>query len=121
MIEVIKEAGAILKDLPEIAVWILLGILFYKITILGSIFGIIKLAINKLHDFSTRERVVKKTMTINDKIITADNTHMVLVDFLDNVIALNIRESTHKGSYLHRSDIDSIKDAFHEKRARDKK
>jgi len=49
----------IVEKLPSTALWVLAGIFAYKTIVIGSIFGLVKLTINKTHDFLTREKVVK--------------------------------------------------------------
>ena len=38
------------KDLPTLAVWVLVGFLGYKLVVIGSVFGVVRLLIIKVHD-----------------------------------------------------------------------
>ena len=49
------------KDLPTLAVWVLVGFLAYKITVIGSVYGVIRLLIVKGHDWAMRPRTVEFT------------------------------------------------------------
>ena len=51
--EEIKQLIELVREMPEYIIWILAGYLFYKLFILGSIYGVIRLAIVKLHDWLT--------------------------------------------------------------------
>lgn len=115
MLEIIKEAGTILKDLPELAIWILLGILFYKVVIVGSIFGIIKLAINSAKEVAIKpkEKIIK--YDIGKKFIKTDGAHssfMELLDLLNSGVSIN-------SDYVHRADVDFLVDAYKEKLEKD--
>ena len=58
--EELKLLISMVNDLPTLATWVLVGYLIYKITIIGSIYGVIRLLIVKLHDvLITRKAVVK--------------------------------------------------------------
>ena len=121
MLEIIKEAGTMLKDLPDLAIWILIGILFYKTLIIGSIFGVVKLVIIKTHDAITKPKVEQKSFTLDGRFICHDGTYDRFISFIDKVVRDNEVESSHKGKYLHRSDVDFIMKAYEEKRDRDNK
>jgi len=123
MLEIIKEAGAILKDLPDLAIWILVGILFYKVVIVGSIFSVVKLTINKVHDVLTMPKVIKKNITISDKFIVHDGTYDKFLSLIEEIISYNrtVSERDYKGNYLHASDVEFIKEAIVEKRINDTK
>lgn len=121
MIEIIKEAGQILKDLPELAIWILLGILLYKVVIVGSIFGLIKLAILKLHDFLTKPKVLPpKEVSLDGYFIVHDGTYKKFRSVLEEMIHYNSKNSV-RNVYLHSQDVDFIKEAILEKRAKETK
>lgn len=40
--------------LPALTVWVLVGYLAYKVVIIGSIYGVIRLAIDRFHNYLTR-------------------------------------------------------------------
>ena len=110
MIELIKEAGSVLKELPDIAVYILVGILFYKIAILGSIFGIVKLAINKTHDLLTRPKEVTHRYCLGDYLLD-DAAKARFEDLLSEMH----KRTNSSFKYLYESDFDFAIRAFREK------
>lgn len=56
----LKLLISMVADLPTLAVWVLVGYLCYKIAVIGSIYGVIRLLIVKAHDVMvTRKTVVK--------------------------------------------------------------
>lgn len=48
-------------DLPQMALWVLIGFFIYKVIIIGSIYGVIRFVTTKLHDYLvTRKNKVKE-------------------------------------------------------------
>jgi hypothetical protein len=47
MIEELKELVNVVNSLPQLALWVAIGFWAYKVIIVGSIYGVIRLAINK--------------------------------------------------------------------------
>tara|TARA_R110000868_G_scaffold173530_1_gene409685 strand:+ start:3303 stop:3671 length:369 start_codon:yes stop_codon:yes gene_type:complete len=119
MIEIIKEAGEILKDLPDLAIWILMGILFYKVFIIGGIIAVIKLAINKCHsimELSSNNKVKPKEVItkyqLEDYFIT---DAMAPFKALITELRMNGKHNT----YIHKSDVEFLLDAIREKKERE--
>lgn len=113
MIEGLKELAEILKELPDMAVLIMAGFLFYKLFIIGSVYGVIKLGINRLHDVMTKpkEQIIKYKLT--DKIYSHDNAADIMEKFLEKICKF-------KGGYnLDNNDIQFIEEAFDEKMKRE--
>ena len=48
--EELKILVGLIADLPALGVWVLAGYLIYKISVIGSIYGVIRLLIVKAHD-----------------------------------------------------------------------
>lgn len=122
MIEIIKEAGTILKDLPELAIWILVGILFYKVFLVGSALALIKYCVNKLsiylvlqsnNKFKPREVTTK--YDLGGRFITHDGTMDKFLKLLDR---MNTGVSV-GSKYIHSSDVEFLLASLREKRERD--
>ena len=58
--EELKLLISMVNDLPALATWVLVGYLIYKITVIGSIYGVIRLLIVKLHDVLTDRKAIVK-------------------------------------------------------------
>ena len=110
MIEIIKEIGGVLKDLPDLAIWILAGILFYKVFIVGSIFGIVKLAINKTHGVLTKPKEVIYKYKYGQHFIN-DRVHEEML-LLISAVRKNREQRTKSTSveYIHSSDIAHLRE-----------
>ena len=94
--EELKLLISMVNDLPTLATWVLVGYLIYKITIIGSIYGVIRLLIVKLHDvLITRKAVVKP-----GEIPCIDDTvHAALI------AQINRLKTTR---YTHRGDVQKL-------------
>lgn len=74
MFEAAKELMDLVKHAPEYTMWVLLGILFYKIFIIGSWIAIAKLLINRLFNWLTLSRTTPKEIVwdLGDFVISND-------------------------------------------------
>lgn len=127
MVEIIKELSKVLKDLPDLAIWIMVGVLFYKVFIVGGILGLIKFFINKLYsaflnynDYKLKPK--PKTVYVLEKIdndfICYDGTYLKFKKLISEVKNKRIRQGE-KGDYIHSDDVDYLIQAFNEKLERD--
>ena len=62
MVDAMKEIMDIIKQMPELAIWVLAGLLFYKVVIIGSWFGIARLVIIKLYDGYSKPRTTAPSL-----------------------------------------------------------
>lgn len=86
--------------LPSLAVWVLVGYLVYKVVVVGSIYGVIRLLIIKLHDWLTRPRTV--ALKIGAKPIDESTAE-----------ALNAQIArVCSGPYYHMSDVQKLREAL---------
>lgn len=126
MVEIIKELAGVLKDLPDLAIWIMVGILFYKVAIIGSIFGVIRLGIIKLHDAFTKPKETIKYHDISSQFIVSDKGFREFTLLLDQIRRergghYKTKEGE-RGSnlkYIHMRDVEFLKEAYMEKVERD--
>lgn len=51
-------------NLPTLTVWVLCGYLLYKIIVIGSIYGVVRLAISKLHDWAVQKQKRGEDITL---------------------------------------------------------
>jgi hypothetical protein len=130
MIELIKEVGVVVKDMPDMAMYALVAILFYKVLILGSWFGVAKLVITKFHDWAVKPREVIKKVDISGDFITCDGTYTSFVAAIkDMKDKINSRDPNHRvgkytpssHQYLYSCDVEFMRAAINEKFERENK
>ncbi len=113
MIDAFKEMLDLVKHAPEYTMWVLLGILFYKVFIAGTWVMVARLLIVKLHDFVIRPPHEK---TVKCKIIdmTLGITEERLAETLRMVIPKHHQ-------YFHENHLRWLEDAIKEKKEREAK
>lgn len=77
MMEDIKTLIELVKSLPSITVWILGAYFFYKLFVVGSIYGVIRLLIVKAHDL-LKNRTITRQVKIGDYVLGEAAQTMVL-------------------------------------------
>lgn len=105
MIEELKQILGIIKDVPHMVMWVLAGLLLYKVVYVGSIFGIIRLFILKGYEYL--KFCESKPTIIHHKIDRYFITHDGTFDrFIDLIRTLRTRESRGlQSEYIHKQDI----------------
>jgi len=106
MIEEIKLVLDSIGDLSGIALWVVGFFLAFKLIVYlsttGAIVYLIKLAIVKLHNFLTAEKIVKHTI----------DGHFMSTETKEKYDRLLDSMKISTGSWIHNSDIDRLEDAL---------
>ena len=98
--EELKLLISMVNDLPALATWVLVGYLIYKITVIGSIYGVIRLLIVKMHDVLMDH----KTMAKPGEILCIDETvHAALIMQINRL---------KPSKYIHNSDVQKLANAI---------
>lgn len=58
MLEEVKELVQLINSLPHLALWVMAGFWVYKVVMIGSIYGLIHFAIDKMHDWLVKPKTV---------------------------------------------------------------
>lgn len=117
--EELKMLVSMVADLPNAALWVIAAVFVYKVCIVGSIYGVIRLAIVKAHSWATTPKVnlIKTEMigTINGMAITgcAD-------DFVAQLNRLRGKGLRISSQYVHSDSVEWLRDAINEKEARER-
>ncbi|CAB4241361.1 hypothetical protein UFOVP67_61 [uncultured Caudovirales phage] len=78
--EELKAIFTIIKDLPNLAIWVFVIIYAYKVAVLGSIYGVIRYVVNKFVEW--RKHVASKESSLNvDSLETADKLDEALKEY----------------------------------------
>lgn len=98
----LKLLISMVKDLPALATWVLVGYLIYKISVIGSIYGVIRLLIVKTHDVMLAKKI---SIPAGDLGCINDDVRNALL-----IQLRRIRVST--GAYVHDSDVQRLAKAI---------
>lgn len=96
--EELKLLVEMVANLPNGALLVLAGYLLYKLATLASIYGVIRLAIERLHSYATRPRDFK----VGTAIINAEVAELLQVQLA----------RLPRSSYMHASDVHRLKEAL---------
>lgn len=112
MMDELKLIIEAIAGLPTIMVWVLLGYLVYKLAVIGSIYGLIRFCIEKLHDaYSHRHetKTVELRATIDAMCITADGSNEALIA---QIHRLKGKATGISSNYIHRSSVEWLREAI---------
>jgi hypothetical protein len=102
------------SNLPSLAVWVLVGYLVYKVVVVGSIYGIIRLGIEKLHSVLIQRKNGDLKAAV-DGIVISDSMNGLMAQ-----IRRLPQKTAHGGSrYIHDSAVDWLREAIDAKEASD--
>ena len=120
--EMLQQIIDMVKGMPELAIWVLAGLLLYKIVFIGPWFGIVRLLILKTYDWAVSKKQVTEVVEqklystdgeISKYLISDDKTKEQFFKLLGRIKNLKTRIKT---NYLFDEDIEkaiSIIDAHH--------
>lgn len=112
--EELKLLIEMVGKLPQTALWVLLGFWAYKVIVIGSVYGLIRFGIDKLHSWLTKPKyeLVQAKVMLNGHVIS--NT-------MDELLGQLERLKRTSGAYIHGCDVDWLREAIDAKLALDKK
>ena len=122
--EELKILVGMVADLPDLAIAVILAFFAYKMFIVGSIYGVIKLTVQRLHDAIVfkktvfveveKEKIVEKKIPV-DKIVekkfiynTGGDRRFISEEVSESLNELCAEMATFSGTahgYLHESDV----------------
>lgn len=112
--EELKILIEMVANLPAMALWVLIGFWIYKTLIIGSIYGVIRLAILKSHDWLTNPRSKEVQPAVKGLVITG-----CMDELLDQIKRIRNRKYASNSEYVHGSDVAWLRQAIDEKIAKD--
>ena len=99
--EELKILVEMVASLPQMAIWVLVAFWFYKVVVIGSIFGVIRLAIIKIHDWLTRPKVVNHKL--GERLAIDEETLLALHAQISRIASTN---------YIHMGDVNKLREAI---------
>jgi hypothetical protein len=109
-IQDVNAIAGVINTLPNLAIWIIVALLTYKVAVIGSIFGVLKLAIDKFHDWAkspTRHLEVIDVRAELNNITINDAWHPLLAQ-INRVKGARSRS----GAYIHKADVEWLREAI---------
>ena len=118
--EELKMLVQMVADLPNAALWVIAALFAYKVCIVGSIYGVIRLAIVKTHDWLiTPRHELRKVSVEMEGMIRG----MVITQHQEAFIA-QLNRLRGKGlripsDYVHGDSVEWLRQAIDDKEAKD--
>jgi len=98
----LKELISMVAGLPTVVVWVLVGYLVYKLAVLGSIYGVLRLLIDRAHDWVTKPKRVEWEL---DGIVLTPTTKVALAQQLVRLCEVRLH-------YSYFTDVDRLRKAI---------
>ena len=120
--EELKILVGMVSELPTMAIWVIIFYFIYKVIIVGSIYGVIKLGVRKLHDVLIKKKegdtiVNEHYWDLADRIsISDDTTKEILAHCLRRMVGKGTGINT---SYIHLAGAQWLQEAINEKEQRE--
>lgn len=114
--EELKLLVDMVAHLPQMALWVIAAFWAYKVCVVGSVYGVIRLAILKAHSWlTTPKHELRNIRPMLDG--------MVITGTVEELIG-QLRRIAGKGTgirskYIHRCSVDWLREAIDEKIARE--
>ncbi len=108
--EELKSLIEILKDMPEMVIWLVAFYFFFKVVVVGSVYGVLKLLITKAHDAI----IAKKTIINEQNIYLQDHVISHTGRAPEMLLELIHRMKQTTGTYIHESDIQRVMEVLDE-------
>lgn len=126
----LKLLVEMVASLPSLAVWVVVAFYIYKISIIGSIYGVIRFVASKIHDVLIAKKTlptITQEINLEDRLrgiaITSDDTLNLLIKQLSRVksrgFSYKNSEDCGKG-YIHSQSVDWLREAIDDKEEKDK-
>lgn len=106
--ETLQILTDMVKELPEMAIWVIIVFFAYKVVFIGSIFGLVRFAIKTLHAIIV-SAPTRKTFYRDLKILSDDN------GALKNQVVRILGVRSKSKACIHDEDIDWLRGAIDEK------
>lgn len=126
MIQELRELLGVVEKLPAMTLWVLGGFAVYKLVVYlsttGAVVMLVRLAIEKLHDYKVRppQPDPPKAVSLERIFITSDGTYERFRSILELVRdGVNLQKKWAPGGYLHNYHVDFIIKSLEEKIERD--
>jgi hypothetical protein len=101
--------------LPTLTLWVLLGYLIYKLAVIGSVYGVVRFGIEKIHDWLTSRHKVKDVRPMIDRVCITGCADQ-LITLIQSLANVSTRAKT---GYVHSSDVEWLEAAVREKKVRE--
>lgn len=116
--EELKILVDMISKLPTMALWVLIGFWAYKVIIVGSIYGVIRFVVDKLHNFLVTRKTEYKNVEIR-AMLDGMCISGQLAPLIYQINRLRGKDVGIDTSYIHSASVNWLRDAIDDKIAKD--
>jgi hypothetical protein len=118
MMDEIKQIIEMIAKLPQLAIWVLVAFWAYKVIVIGSVYGVIRFVVEKVHSWATTPKEKLEIVEVRGKLdkLTIGSPEFLIAQ-IGRIVGKRVGIST---SFLHDQSIQWLKEAIDEKEARDR-
>jgi hypothetical protein len=121
--EELKLLVQMVASLPSLAVWVIIAFYIYKISIIGSIYGVVRFTASKIHDWAiTRKTIppIQQEISLYDLtygiVINDETTQRALIAQMRRLCGKNVGIDS---NYIHMSSVLWLCQAINDKEQKD--
>lgn len=114
--EELKLLVEMVANLPGMALWVIALFFFYKLFIVGSIYGVIRLGINQLHSWLVHRKVNFVEIRPLLEGMTISGSKEALIAQIHRIRGRGLRI---KSDYIHEASVDWLREAIDAKMLKD--
>lgn len=100
--EELKMLVEMVSNLPQMAVWVLVGFYVYKVVVVGSIYGVVRFVTVAVKEIMVREKVVRHEAKLGRNLLNS-TVEALLVEQIQRIPS---------SIYIHTSDVDDLRKAI---------
>lgn len=110
--ETLQLLADMIKDLPDLAIWVILAFFGYKLFMVGSTYFLVRLLITKAHSYLSMKKGIGEIQYVskpvdNNPIRDLCMSNGVYLSLQSSLLRLRKLDNRH-ARYLHSSDIDKL-------------
>jgi hypothetical protein len=107
--EELKVLIEAIAGLPDLAIWVIAMYFFFKIAVVGSVYGVIRFVTQKIHDVIIKKKEAdivehKVELVLNGKVITSNSDSKVRPEDIEKLLDA-VKRNGRDMTYIFREDI----------------
>jgi hypothetical protein len=114
--EELKLLVDMVAGLPHMALWVIAAFWAYKVVVVGSLYGVIRLAINKTHSWLVTPRIELRELR---PVLDGITIRAELNSLVAQIHRLRGKGVSIESEYIHSQSVDWLRDAIDDKIAKD--
>jgi hypothetical protein len=115
MMDEIKQIIEMVAKLPQLAIWVLVAFWAYKVIVIGSIYGVIRFVVEKVHSWATTPKEFNVRAVLDKWCIAGEAD-----DFIAQVKRIRGKGTNIGSNYVHGCSVQWLREAIDEKEARER-